>query len=487
VRVGDTANRLGRVTALLALGLCAGAPAASAVTLEQHSEHDVTYVGDPGELNRLTVKLGSARGGLARLSLDDPGARRIGRGGSYRVIPRLRVVRTVRLPLRLFVDLGDRDDSVHFVGELATPLGPRPAARVTDPTSFLPDPNPAQEEPVAELRGGSGDDTVAGTRGFDVIDGGPGRDQVDGGLGDDLIVDRPDHADDRLRGGSGMDGVQSEGRHSVTIDLRRRTLTARGETDTLDSLEAARGGRGADRLLGSERADGLFGYAGADTVRGRGGDDLVSGDGPMQLFGGRAAGHDVLDGGPGADLLDARDTYYRQYPPPVDELRCGPGPDSVVSTVEDQADATCESAAFGSPYAPPYADALDPRRLARVQPLARREDGAPTYSLACPPPTAYTAGACTGRVKLESPPFEGMTDFPEVLGSVDFTIPEGQRAEVTVPLTPSGTAALAQPGTMVAVHVLFGAAVYLDDRTFPPPEAEARATANFGWQQRLGR
>ncbi len=76
-------------------------------------------------------------------------------------------------------------------------------------------------------------------------------------------------------------------------------------------IENARGGNGADRLIGNDLANRLEGGGGADSLSGGAGDDLLfGGDGDDLLIGG--AGNDLLDGGPGLDT--ARFTgSYAQY------------------------------------------------------------------------------------------------------------------------------------------------------------------------------
>jgi hypothetical protein len=471
-----------------------GASSAWAATLEVRvprgeSHGALSYRGDAAERNRLTIIVGRARrDNTVELVLIDPGARRIGHGGSYRAIDGLRGLRrVVRAPVGIYVDLGRGDDRFKVAGSLATRLGVRPAASVRDPMSFL-EPNPYDPpSPQIEVHGGPGDDVLSGSSGFDLLDGGPGSDSVDGGAGTDAILDRPDRARDRIFGGSGRDSVDVTGPRSVTIDLRRATVSASGEKDILDSIEAAHGGEGSDRLLGSGTADGLFGDAGADIVRGGDGDDLVSGDQPRLPSTSTYAGRDVLNGGRGDDVIDGREVSYADYPPPTDDLLCGIGNDRVIATIEDLADRSCEAAIFGQFYSPWYGQRLDARVVTGVQPVGRDADGSPTYSVGCPGDRDWTHDQpCGGRLQLQRPTSRGPSEEPEVFGSADFTIPVGQRADVTVKITPEGAAALAAPGAVAAVRVLVGAAVYRADGLDVPPDFPWQAYADFGWQQRLG-
>ena len=133
---------------------------------------------------------------------------------------------------------------------------------------------------------------------------------VDAGAGDDIITGT--QTDDTLAGGDGTDKVIDTA--AGTLTLTDTELSA-GDTDVLDSIEAARlfGSSGNDKFdasafSGSTEAD-LYdgddvfrGGAGADTVRGNAGDDLLIGNGGDDwLIGG--ANIDTLEGGDGNDLL----------------------------------------------------------------------------------------------------------------------------------------------------------------------------------------
>ena len=127
------------------------------------------------------------------------------------------------------------------------------------------------------LRGGDGDDRLAGQRGDDVLFGNAGDDTLSGDRGDDQVWGGD--GDDRLDGGRGDDGLW--------------------------------GGDGDDQLDGGRGDDGLWGGDGDDTLSGgRGDDQLWGGDGNDRLTGG--SGHDLLDGDGGNDRLwggDGEDTF----------------------------------------------------------------------------------------------------------------------------------------------------------------------------------
>ena len=161
---------------------------------------------------------------------------------------------------------------------------------------------PPQASAMLRLDGGAGADAIGGSSLADTIDGGPGADAIEGyggadtvngGSGPDLI-DTFD-GDDIVDGGAGND----------RIDL-----------DVLD-----RGGDGCYVRTGKQGDDVGRGGAGNDIVMALEGDDrLEGGAGNDDLNGG--AGHDTLLGGPGNDHIWSRDGQR-------DVVNCGPGKDVV--------------------------------------------------------------------------------------------------------------------------------------------------------------
>ena len=216
-----------------------------------------------------------------------------------------------------------------------------------------------------DLYGYGGNDTINGGGGDDYIDGGAGRDVFNGGTGFDqlsfakaygdpnafrgivlnaaagTVTDAYGNAEtftsfesfrgtqfadtmtgsaaneqfmglggrDRIDGGGGFDEVRFHrdnnhgGLAGVTVDLTAGTaIDGFGRTDTLISIEAARGTDYVDRLTGSAVANRLRGEGGNDILDGRAGDDeLNGGAGNDRLVGG--AGNDTLIGGTGRDVF----------------------------------------------------------------------------------------------------------------------------------------------------------------------------------------
>lgn len=161
---------------------------------------------------------------------------------------------------------------------------------------------------VEVVRGGSGDDTLAGSSARNRVYGGGGSDLLAGGLGAD-----------RLEGGSGDDTVSYVGYASpVTVDLDGEIADdgSQGELETVGAdVEGIVGGSGADKLTGNEAAN---------VIRGGAGDDLIDGLG----------GQDQLFGEAGDDTLRSEDGQ-------ADSDDCGAGTDT---TVADPVDAriACE-------------------------------------------------------------------------------------------------------------------------------------------------
>jgi Ca2+-binding RTX toxin-like protein len=96
----------------------------------------------------------------------------------------------------------------------------------------------------------------------------------------------------------------------------------------LVQAKALHGGRGPDRLTGTDRSDRLNGGGGKDVLNGKGSADTLFGGRGADILRGKA-GFDVMQGGPGPDRIDARDGHR-------DRIDCGNGNDTVrVDGIED--------------------------------------------------------------------------------------------------------------------------------------------------------
>jgi Ca2+-binding RTX toxin-like protein len=179
------------------------------------------------------------------------------------------------------------------------------------------------------LNGNDGNDLLAGLRGNDTLDGGVGSDTLDysaadagvtlnlanlaaqntGGAGTDTLLADENVigsqfgdvftgtvGDNVFDGGAGIDTADySTSTQSVAVDLSLAggQDTGSAGTDTLAALESVTGGSGRDTLTGDIGPNVLTGGAGNDVLR-------------------ASAGGDVLDGGTGLDTVD-----YSLRPPGV--------------------------------------------------------------------------------------------------------------------------------------------------------------------------
>ena len=205
------------------------------------------------------------------------------------------------------------------------------------------DPDLTSGDPVREVDGGAGDDTISGLGGSgtgiapvtltmtggtgddtlvaggdrDFVYPGPGSDQVRGspeGRGTAVsYADLPTGIETSFDGGEVVDGDGAT--DFLSRDVRRLIGSEHDDTLRADDTFGAYvldGAGGDDTVVGGPYQDGLSGGAGDDIVEGARG--YTEEDGPGYSFEG-----DSLDGGPGADVL--RGT------PHGDSLDGGPGPD----------------------------------------------------------------------------------------------------------------------------------------------------------------
>lgn len=178
--------------------------------------------------------------------------------------------------------------------------------------------------------GGQGDDTITvnggglsfvqGNKGSDEIGGSRGRDTLLGGQGDDEIIGV--EGQDFLNGNLGADTITGGG-----------LILGEGDADLITTYakEAAtvRGGDGNDRItLGGASAPNSPGLADAQPSQafGDGGDDILQG----------GTGADTLMGGDGADTLSSgADTTSRGATTAGDLLDGGPGDDVLTTRAGD--------------------------------------------------------------------------------------------------------------------------------------------------------
>ncbi|MDB5471288.1 MAG: hypothetical protein JWR84_2848 [Caulobacter sp.] len=175
-----------------------------------------------------------------------------------------------------------------------------------------------------------GNDQVFGGGGGDVIRGGLGDDQLFGQSGDDSFLAGDGNlfsfgadGNDAIDGGLGIDTYDATDSNSA-FDINLTTGKATGQgSDTLVSIENAKGGNSFDKLTGNSGANRLEGGGADDKLFGGGGDDvLVGGVGADDFYG--SAGNDTLIGGAayqdryhfalgdGADTISGFDLNYHK-------------------------------------------------------------------------------------------------------------------------------------------------------------------------------
>lgn len=172
---------------------------------------------------------------------------------------------------------------------------------------------------VESLRGGRGNDWLAGNAGNNTLDGGEGNDTLYGLGGDDQLSGGEGQGNDKLYGGAGNDELSADfgndllyggyGVDTVSYVYRLVPVVADldGQTgddgsgteqDTIGAdVENLWGGYGADLLIGNDSANLIHGSTGADVIRGGGGNDELHADD------GSRAGTDKLLGEAGDDTL----------------------------------------------------------------------------------------------------------------------------------------------------------------------------------------
>jgi Ca2+-binding RTX toxin-like protein len=133
------------------------------------------------------------------------------------------------------------------------------------------------------VTGSTADDTLHGFGSNDVLDGFEGNDYLDPGRGTDTVD-----------GGAGLDTISYSAANNdaaitqgVVFDLTKGTITDPwGDTDTILSIERARGTRFADGFIGTDGDNRFDGLDGADTYAGGGGHDRIGFSRDAQFGGG---------------------------------------------------------------------------------------------------------------------------------------------------------------------------------------------------------
>jgi Ca2+-binding RTX toxin-like protein len=170
------------------------------------------------------------------------------------------------------------------------------------------------------LTGGNGDDVMAGGAGDDRLVGAQGRDAMAGNDGDDTMVWNNGDGSDVMNGAAGKDTVEVNGAAAAGDEFRvkpngRRVRFARLnlvpftlDIGTSERLDANAGG-GDDRIVGSKGLARLI----RSSFDGQDGKDRITG----------TDGADELIGGPGRDVIRARDKS-------ADLVDCGTGLDLAI-------------------------------------------------------------------------------------------------------------------------------------------------------------
>ncbi|WP_310620789.1 calcium-binding protein [Flexibacterium corallicola] len=156
------------------------------------------------------------------------------------------------------------------------------------------------------LRGGSGDDTIDGTKGADTI------------YGDYETSDTPALGEISVK--SGMD-IPNYIDTAYDSSLSYNDFIDAGAGDDL-----VYGGFGDDLIYGGKGDDTLYGGVGNDTIYGDKGDDTIyGGDGDDMIFGG--VGSDTIYGGDGNDYIHVGDRTGSD----IDTVYGGAGADTIIT------------------------------------------------------------------------------------------------------------------------------------------------------------
>jgi Ca2+-binding RTX toxin-like protein len=148
---------------------------------------------------------------------------------------------------------------------------------------------------IESMTGSSHSDVLVGNGLNNVLSGRAGADSLYGIGGNDLLIGGA--GNDRYSGGTGSDWASFKAATAhVSVNLASGSAAGEG-TDTLSSIENARGSAFADHIVGSAASNVIVGGAGNDSLSGGTGDDT--------LFGG--SGNDAIAGGAGGDWASFSD------------------------------------------------------------------------------------------------------------------------------------------------------------------------------------
>ena len=198
----------------------------------------------------------------------------------------------------------------------------------------------AETDGSFQFYGGAGNDTFKGGAGNDYFDAGAGSDKLFGGGGDDVMsfFGTSYTASDFIDGGTGNDSVAIAGDFSGGLSLNSsrmqnvealslgagfsysivaaNSLVAAGATMDINAFYLAAG----DHLVfnGAAELDGHFRLTGGN------GDDQLTGGAQADQFRMIRAGHDVMNGGGGADTFDISSGFTA-----ADQVNGGAGIDTV--------------------------------------------------------------------------------------------------------------------------------------------------------------
>ena len=146
-----------------------------------------------------------------------------------------------------------------------------------------------------DVHGGTGDDTITGSKNADYLDGGAGADKLAGGLGDDTyVVDNPgDTVTEKSKGGTDT-VLTSLATYTLGSEVENLTHTGTGDFVGI-------GNKSVNTITGGDGNDTLDGKAGADTLIGGKGNDTYVVD--------NAGDHVVEQAGEGTDTVQASVSY----------------------------------------------------------------------------------------------------------------------------------------------------------------------------------